>query len=369
MGRDEEIEYAKKHGIPVKHTAGKPYSYDDNMWGVSAEGGEIENPAIVPPLDKILTVNKLVKDAAEKAEILKLEFVKGLPISLNGNQMKLSSLIGKLNDIGAKHGIGTNIHIEDRVVGLKIRDIFEAPAAEIIISAHRKIEHYVSTRDENEFKTIIDHKWAYLCYDGKWYEPLMEDLNKFIDNVNKKVTGKVTLRLYKGNVEVMALETPNTIFEEKLATFMASKAFNQNASAGFIELFTLQMRLAQRAEKTVLLSIGKRENKKKLLPDIKKLHEMKYKLYATYKTHKFLQSFSIQTTAVNKISQPNLKPNLADLLNADRFDLIVNIPNDKKSANLDSKVIRNKAIEYNVPLITSLPVAQDFIKKLQAAGV
>ncbi|MEK7106398.1 MAG: argininosuccinate synthase, partial [Patescibacteria group bacterium] len=328
MGRDEEIEYAKKHGIPVKHTKDKPYSYDDNMWGVSAEGGEIENPALIPPLEKILVVNKQAKLTPEKELILNLEFVKGIPIGLNGKQYKLSDLIMKLNEIGARYGIGTNIHIEDRVVGLKIRDIFEAPAAEIIISAHKKLEHYVSTRDENEFKAIVDHKWAYLCYDGKWYEPLMDDINKFIDNVNQKVTGKVTLRLFKGVVEVIALETPNTIFEEKLATFMASKACNQNASAGFIELFTLQMRLAQRAEKTVFVSIGKRENKNKLLPDIRKLHNMKYKLYATYKTHKFLKANGIEAIAVNKISQPNLKPNLADILNADRFDLIINIPTE-----------------------------------------
>ncbi|MEX0616589.1 MAG: argininosuccinate synthase [Candidatus Woykebacteria bacterium] len=367
MGRDEEIEYAKKHKIPVKNTKDKPYSYDDNMWGVSAEGGEIENPALIPPLEKILVVNKLPQDAPLKPENLQLEFVKGIPISLNGKQMKLSELIITLNKIGATHGVGTNIHIEDRVVGLKIRDIFEAPAAEIIISAHQKLEHYVSTRDENEFKKIVDHKWAYLCYDGKWYEPLMKDINAFINSVNTKVTGKATLRLYKGVVEVVSLETPNTIFEEKLATFMASKAFNQNAAAGFIELFTLQMRLAQRAEKTALLSIGKRQNKARLLGTIKKLHDIKYKLYATYKTHKFLKSNGIESIAVNKISRPALKPNLADLLNADRFDLIVNIPDDSKAVNVDSKVIRKKAIENNATLITNLSVAQDFIDRLQAA--
>src|SRR5207248_1644069 len=131
-------------------------------------------------------------DTAEKVE---LEFVKGIPISLNGKQLKLSELILQLNKIGAKHGVGTNIHIEDRVIGMKIRDIFEAPAAEIIISAHEKLEHYVCTGRENEFKATIDQKWAYLCYGGLWYEPLMHDLNAFIENVNQKVTGKVTLQL------------------------------------------------------------------------------------------------------------------------------------------------------------------------------
>ena len=275
----------------------------------------------------------------------------------------------KLNTIGAKHGIGTNIHIEDRVIGMKIRDIFEAPAAEIIIAAHRKLEHYVSTRRENEFKETIDQKWAYLCYDGLWYEPLMSDLNAYIDNVNQKVTGKVTARLYKGNVQVLALETPNTIFEEKLATFMVSEGLNQNASAGFIEHFTLQMKLAQRSEKTALISIEKRQNKVKLLGTIKTLHEMGYKLYATYKTHKFLKTNGIEAIAVNKISQPQLKPNLADMLNANRFDVIINIPMEREVTKTDGSLIRKKAIEHNVPIFTTVHLAQDFVDKLQAAKV
>ncbi len=372
MGRDEEIDYAKQHGIPVSHTKEKPYSYDDNMWGISGEGGEIENPAVIPPLEKILIVNSLPEKSLDEPEVIRLEFVKGLPIALNGKQMKLSEIIGSLNKIGAKHGVGTNIHIEDRVVGLKIRDVFEAPAAEIIVTAHKQLESYVCTRVENEFKSLVDTKWAYLCYGAQWYDPLMDDLNAFIENVNKKVTGKVTLKLYKGTATMVALETPNTIFEEKLATFMASTAFNQNASAGFIELYTLQMRLAQRAEKTVLLSIGKRSNKIALLPEIKKLYDMRYKLYATYKTHKLLKTNGIEAIEVNKISQPHLKPNLADLLEANRFDLIINIPTGtkpKEKEKTDGQTIRENAVTNNVPLITSLSVAKDLISKLQEAKV
>ncbi len=370
MGRDEEIDYAKKHGIPVSQTKDKPYSYDDNMWGISGEGGEIENPALVAPLEKILQINKLPEEAPDTSEIVDLEFVKGLPVALNGQQMKLADLIMKLNTIGSKHGVGTNIHIEDRVVGLKIRDIFEAPAAEVIVTAHKQLEAYVSTRAENEFKSLIDTKWAYLCYGGLWYEPLMDDLNAYVDNVNKKVTGKVTLKLYKGNVHMIALETPNTIFEEKLATFMASTAFNQNASAGFIELYTLQMRLAQRAERTALVSIGKRENKIKMLPDIKRLSDLKYRLYATYKTHKFLKAHHIESVAVNKVSQPHLKPNLKDLLEANRFDVIINIPTGKITTNkekTDGQFTRQMAVRYNAPLITSPTVAHEFIEKLSAS--
>lgn len=369
MGRLEELEYAKKHNIPVPHTVDKPYSYDENMWGVSGEGGEVEDPAKIPPLEKILIWNKLPQDAPDKPELVTLEFVKGIPVSLNGKQMKLADLIMKLNTLGAKHGVGTNVHIEDRIIGMKIRDIFEAPAAEIIISAHEKLEHYVCTRTENEFKAIIDQKWAYMCYGALWYDPLMNDLNAFVDSVNQKVTGKVTVQLFKGVTQVMALETPNTIFEEKLATFMVSDGLNQNASAGFIEFYSLPMKLAQRSEKTVLVSVGKRANKVKLLPSVRKLHDMGYKIYATYKTHKYLKTNGIEAVQVHKISEKQLKPNLSDLLDANRFDLIINIPMEREVTQTDGKVIRQKAVEHNVKLITSVPVAQEFVNKLHEAKV
>jgi argininosuccinate synthase len=276
MGRDEELAYAKEHNIPVKQTKDKPYSYDDNMWGVTGEGGEIEDPSLIPPLGDILEVSNLPEDAPDEPEIIELEFVKGVPVSLNAKHMKLADLIMKLNEIASKHGIGISHHLEDRVVGLKVRGIYEAPAAETIIYAHRNLEKFVSTRHENEFKTQIDTKWAYLCYAGLWLEPLMDDLNAYINNVNEKVTGTVKMKLYKGLAEPVAIETPNSIFEEKLATFMASDAFNQNASPGFIELHSLQMRLSQDKEKNVLLSVGLRENKIKLKQEFEKLGKLNY---------------------------------------------------------------------------------------------
>lgn len=372
MGRDEELVYAKKHGIPVRQTSDKLYSYDDNMWGVTGEGGEIENPALIPPLEKILLLCSVPEKAPNTPEELTIDFVKGIPVSVDGKHMKLADIIARLNAIGAKHGVGVTHHIEDRVVGLKVRGVYEAPAAEIIITAHRDLEKYVSTRAENEFKSLIDTKWAYLCYGALWLEPLMDDINAYIDRVNQKVTGKVTLRLYKGRVEAVAVETPNTIFEEKLATFMASKAFNQNASAGFIELYTLQMRLAQRSEKTVLLSIGKRKNKIKLLPTIKKLSQLRYKLYATYKTHKFLKKHGIEAILVNKIFHPHLKPNLLDLLQQNRFDLVINIftgKKIKKPEKTDGMTIREYCVRNNAHLITDGEVAEQFVTKLQMAHV
>ena len=372
MGRDEELVYAKEHGIPVRQTSDKPYSYDDNMWGVTGEGGEIENPGLVPPLEKILLLCKTPQEASDSEELVTIDFVKGIPVAVNDKHMKLSEIILELNKTGAKHGVGITHHIEDRVVGLKVRGLYEAPAAHIIIEAHRNLEKYVCTRTENEFKSIVDTKWAYLCYGALWLDPLMFDLNAFIDSVNHKVTGRVTVRLFKGVAEPVAVETPNTIFEEKLATFNASAAFNQNVSAGFIELYTFQMRLAQRSEKTVLLSVGKRKNKMKLLSDIKLLQSMHYKLYATYKTHKFLKTNGLAAILVNKISQPNLKPNLLDLLQQNRFDLILNIPtggNKKSAEKSDGKTIRDYSIKNKAHLITDIDVAKEFIQKLHDATI
>ncbi len=368
MGRDEELIYAKKHNIPVKQTAERPYSYDDNMWGVTGEGGEIENPGLIPPMEKILQVTTHPKDAPDREEIVELEFIKGLPVALNGEPMKLTDIILKLNTLAGKHGVGIVHLIEDRVVGLKVRGLYEAPAARVIITAHKDLEKYVSTREENEFKTLVDTKWAYLCYGAKWYEPLFDDLNAFIDRMNQKVTGKVKVRLFKGNCEAVAVETPNTIFQEKLATFMASSAFNQNASAGFIELYTLQMRMSQRAEKTALLSVGKRSNKIKLLPVVRKLAELHYKLYATYKTHKFLKQHGIEAILVNKISQPHLKPNLADLLAINRFDLIINVPSGTKAKEkTDGQMIREYAVKFGATLVTEVSVSRDLVDKLYSA--
>lgn len=376
MGRDEQLEYCREHGIPVKQTKDKPYSYDDNMWGVTGEGGEIENPALIPPLEKILQVCKTPEQAKNKPEYIKIEFEKGLPVAVDDKQMGLVDIIVQLNKRAADHGVGITHLLEDRIIGLKVRGIYEAPAAETIITAHKALERYTSTRLENEFKSIVDEKWAYLVYGALWFEPLMDDLNAYEDKVNDKITGNVTVKLFKGHIEAVAVETPNTIFDEKLATFMDSnELFNQNASAGFIEHYTLQMKLAQRRRRTALLAIGGRDKKLKLLPQIKALDRMGYQLYATYKTHKFLKSKGIEAILVNKISRPELKPNLGNLLDANRFDLIINIPTasdlpkSKDKEKTDGQSIREKAVKSNTPLITTVSVAEDMVSKLVKAKV
>lgn len=362
MGRDEELEYAKKHNIPVKQTAASPYSYDDNMWGVTGESGEIENPALVPPLEKILQVCSLPEKAPNKSEMVELEFVKGLPVSINGKDMKLDELIMELNKIGAKHGVGVSHHIEDRLVGLKVRGIYEAPAAAVIIAAHRDLEKYVCTRVENEFKAIVDQRWAYLCYGALWYEPLMDDLNAFVDRVNEKVTGKVKVRLYKGRIEVVALETPNTLFNEKLATFMKDDTFNQNASPGFIEIYSLQMRMAQDAEKFALFTVG--EDKKKWITLAREMMTMGYTLYATEGTHKAFEKAGVESIMLHKMHEKR-NPNLEDLLRQNRFDVIFHELSEKSSGqDEDVEVIRKWAVKTDTKLMSDFDTAQKFVGKL-----
>lgn len=366
LGRDEELKYAKKHHIPVKQTAASPYSYDDNMWGVTGESGEIENPALIPPLEKILQVCRTPEKALNKPEYLKLRFVKGLPVELDGKQLGLVQIIDALNKRGAKHAIGIAHHIEDRLVGLKVRGLYEAPAAEIIINAHFNLEKYVSTREENQFKQQVDTKWAYLCYGAQWYEPLMDDLNAFIDKVNEKVTGVVTVKLYKGMAEVVAVDTANSIFDEKLATFMKSSAFNQNASAGFIEIYTLQMRLAQSKERFALVTVGEERNKKKFLPLIQQLAALGFHFFATDNTHAFLAKHKIKSVMLHKMYE-GAYPSLEDILRQNLFDLIINVPYDKQTTESarDQEVIKEWSVKNDIPLVADFETAQRLVKKLE----
>jgi argininosuccinate synthase len=250
MGRDEEIEYAQQHGIPIKQKADVPYSWDENVWSNTGEGGEIENPELKPKLERILQWTKEIEKAEAEPEIVEIEFEKGIPVALNGKRDTLYSIIAALNQIGGKHGVGVTQLIEDRVVGLKVRGVYENPGAAILIAAHKKLEYLVSTREENEFSSIIHNKWSYLVYGAKWFDPLMRHLQAYIDHQNEKVTGKTFVKLYRGNIIVESLSSPYSLFNHNLATFNRSAAFNQNASPGFIELYTLAMRTAYGLQQT-----------------------------------------------------------------------------------------------------------------------
>jgi argininosuccinate synthase len=243
MDRNEEIKYAQINGIPIPASVDFPYSDDDNMWGITWEGGEIENPAKVPQEEKFLTTYSLPAAGPDEPELIKIGFVKGLPVSVNGEQTTLAKLIVNLNQIAGKHGVGTVTLLEDRLVGLKDRGVYEHPAAHVIIEAHKNLEKYVSTRQLNELKSQMDIKWGYLCYGALWFDPAMMAINAFNDQVNEKVTGEVTVKLYKGNTTVVALDSPYAL---SYASFNNDEgyAFNVNASAGFIEVYSLQMKLA-----------------------------------------------------------------------------------------------------------------------------
>ncbi len=367
MGRDEEIVYANENNIPISHSVQKPYSHDDNMWGVTSEGGEIENPELIPPLRNILEITVHPEDAPNDAELVELEFVKGLPTALNGEQMKLSELIIKLNRLAGRHGVGIVHHIEDRIVGLKVRGLYEQPAAHAIIRAHKELEKFVCTRVENKFKEIVDQEWAYLCYGALWYEPLMKDLSGFIDTLNEKVNGTVTLRLYKGSCEVVALKTPDALFDEKLATFNKNDLFNQNASPGFTEIYTLQMKMARRTRKNILFTVAG-DKKQELLATMKELSGMGMMLYATQHTSEFMEQNEIKNKTVYKISSSE-RPNIEELMRERRFDLIINIPSPEtpNGQKTDGEKMRELAVEHNVPLITDVEVAKSMVEKIKRA--
>jgi argininosuccinate synthase len=250
MGREEEIAYAREHGIPVKGgTEAAPYSIDDNLWGRSSEGGAIEDIE-EPPRDDVFSLVTPPEDAPDERQDVTIGFERGTPVSIDGERLPLVELLERAGEIGARHGVGIVDHIEDRIVGLKVRDLYEVPAATIILTAHRELEKLVCTIHQNTFKPRMDEHWAYLVYAGLWYEPLLSDLNAFMDAVNEQVTGEITLRLYKGNCSPVARRSPNALYDPALAGFGESGGlFSQQASPGFIELWSLQSRMAYNVRK------------------------------------------------------------------------------------------------------------------------
>ena len=247
MGREEEIRYAREHGIPVKGgTETPPYSIDDNLWGRSSEGGPIEDIG-EPPRDDVFQLVSRPDEAPDEPDDVRVGFERGCPVALDGERMGLVELITRAGEIGARHGIGIVDHIEDRIVGLKVRDLYEVPAAELILTAHRELEKLVGTIHQNTFKPQLDAHWAFLVYAGLWYEPLLSDLNAFMDSANEQVTGSITVRLYKGSARPVARSSPNALYDPQLAGFGESGGlFSQQASPGFIELWSLQSRMAYR---------------------------------------------------------------------------------------------------------------------------
>ena len=251
MGREEEIEYARRHGIPIKGgTQAAPYSIDDNLWGRSSEGKWIEDLSHAPEDDvfQLVTPPERAPDVPERVSIT---FERGVPVALDGERLELVDLLYRAAEIGRRHGVGIVDHIEDRIVGLKVRDIYEVPAAALVLTAHQELEKLVCTIHQNQFKPELDRQWAYLVYAGLWYEPLRGDLDAYVERVNEQVSGTIGLKLYKGSVRVETRESPNAVYDEALASFGESGGlFSQQASPGFIELWSLQSRMAHRVRQS-----------------------------------------------------------------------------------------------------------------------
>jgi argininosuccinate synthase len=250
MGREEEIAYAREHGIPVKGgSEAPPYSIDDNLWGRSSEGGPIEDLA-EPPRDDVFELVSAPEDAPDEPETMRIGFESGVPVSIDGGRLGLVELLDRVGEAGRRHGVGIVDHIEDRIVGLKVRDLYEVPAAAILLAAHDDLEKLVSTIHQNEFKHLLDRRWAYLCYAGLWLDPLRVDLDAYMDSANEFVTGEITVKLYKGSATVVARSSPYALYDRNLAGFGESGGeFSQAASPGFIELHSLQSRLAHRVRR------------------------------------------------------------------------------------------------------------------------
>jgi argininosuccinate synthase len=250
MGREEEIAYAHEHGIPIKSSQGAesqaPYSIDDNLWGRSSEGRWIEDLDHAPQ-DDVFQLVTPPERAPDEPEVVEVEFERGVPVGLNGERLELVELLERAAQIGARHGVGILDHIEDRIVGLKVRDIYEVPAAAILLPAHRELERLVCTIHQNQFKAGLERQWAYLVYAGLWWEPLRGDLDAYMEHVNEHVSGTIGIKLYKGHARVVTRSAPGAVYDASLASFAESGGlFSQAASPGFIELWSLQSRMAWR---------------------------------------------------------------------------------------------------------------------------
>jgi argininosuccinate synthase len=239
--REEEIEYCRAHGIPVSATLSSPYSIDENLWGTSIECGVLEDPTVEPPADAWQRT-VAPADAPDAPATVTIGFEQGTPVTLDGMPMNGIALIDALNDIGGAHGVGRIDLIENRLVGIKSREIYEAPAAAILHRAHRELERLTLDRDTMHYKAKLSADYADLIYNGLWFSPLRSALDAFVTSTQRTVTGTVTLKLYKGNIDVLARQSANSLYDMSLATYTTEDAFDHRASEGFIRIFSLPLK-------------------------------------------------------------------------------------------------------------------------------
>lgn len=248
--REEEIDYAAKRGIPVPVTKEKPYSMDRNLWHISYEGGILEDPWNEFNDDMfIYTVSP--EKAPDKAEIITIDFEQGVPVAINGQGYDPVALIFKLNEIGGKHGVGRVDIVENRLVGMKSRGVYETPGGTILYEAHHALETITLDRDTLHYKQMLAGRYAELVYNGQWFTPLKKALDAFVDETQKRVTGSVKVKLYKGNVQTVGRKSPFSLYQEKLATFGADEVYNQKDAEGFINLFGLPLKVQATLEQNL----------------------------------------------------------------------------------------------------------------------
>lgn len=238
MSRDEEIAYAEKHGIPIPIKKENPFSIDQNMWGRSCEAGVLEDPWVAPP-EEAYDLTSSIENAPNTPEEIEITFDKGKPVALNGQDMPLDELILELNKMAGKHGVGRLDLIENRLVGIKSREIYEVPGAITLITAHKALESLVHPREITHFKPIIEQKVANMIYEGLWFSPLMDSLMAFIEDTQKIVTGKVRVKLYKGHATVVGRKSGKSLYSYELATYNEDDKFDHQAAVGFITLWGL----------------------------------------------------------------------------------------------------------------------------------
>ena len=241
QSREDEIEFCKAHGIDLPFDASHSYSRDRNLWHISHEGLELEDPSLEPNYDNMLVLGVTPEKAPDEAEYVTMTFEKGVPVSLNGKSMKVSDIIKELNTLGGKHGIGIIDIVENRVVGMKSRGVYETPGGTILMSAHEQLEELILDRETMETKKKLGSQFAQIVYEGKWFTPLREAIQAFVTSTQEYVTGEVKFKLYKGNIIKAGTTSPYSLYNESLASFTTGDLYDHHDADGFITLFGLPL--------------------------------------------------------------------------------------------------------------------------------
>ena len=243
QSRQDEIDFCKAHGIDLPFSADSSYSRDRNLWHISHEGLELEDPSLEPNYNHVLVLTTPPEKAPDKAEYVTMTFEKGVPTSVNGKEMKVADIIRTLNELGGKHGIGIVDIVENRVVGMKSRGVYETPGGTILMEAHQQLEELVLDRATAEVKKEMGNKLAQVCYEGKWFTPLREAIQAFVESTQEYVTGEVKFKLYKGNIIKAGTTSPYSLYSESLASFTTGDLYDHHDADGFITLFGLPLKV------------------------------------------------------------------------------------------------------------------------------